>query len=386
MSERRLASIVVNNFNYRRFLREAVDSALAQSYPHTEVIVVDDGSTDGSWEIIQTYGDRVKGLRQENGGQASAFNTGFAHSRGDVLLFLDADDVLLPTAVEHALAALGPTDAKVHWPLWVIDSDARRTGTLLPTAPLPEGELRDVLVDLGPDSYQTSPTSGNAWSRHFLRQVLPAPEPEYRQGADGYLLNLAPWFGPIRRLAGPEGCYRVHGGNQFWCAALDERTERSLVRYDRRCRTLVDFLRRRGVHADEAAWKQRNPYYHWLSRLRDATAALTAAIPPDASFILVDDDQWGGQPLTGRRALPFLEKDGVYWGPPPDDAAAIEECRRFRSEGAAFIAFAWPAFWWLDHYAGFRDFLTTRFRCLIRNDDVVLFDLRSAESPKGEVA
>jgi hypothetical protein len=86
-----------------------------------------------------------------------------------------------------------------------------------------------------------------------------------------------------------------------------------------------------------------------------------------------------------RHALPFLEKDGAYWGPPPDDATAITELRRLRSEGAAFIAFAWPAFWWLDHYAGFRDFLTTRFPCVIRNDDIVLFDLQSAESLRGDV-
>lgn len=380
MSERRLASIVVNNFNYGRFLREAVDSALAQSYPRTEVIVVDDGSTDDSWAILQAYGADVTRLRKENGGQASAFNAGFARSRGDVVLFLDADDVLLPAAVEQALAVLGPADAKAHWPLWLIDAASRKTGATIPATPLPEGDLRQALIDSGPDSYLTSPTSGNAWSRRFLSEVLPAPEPEYRQGADGYLLNLAPWFGPIRRLAEPEGCYRVHGGNQFWCAALDERTERSLTRYDRRCRTLSGFLRARGVHADEAAWKKRNPYYHWLSRLRSATTALQAAIPPNASFILVDEDQWGGQPLTARRALPFLEKDGAYWGPPPDDATAIQECRRLRSEGAAFIAFAWPAFWWLDHYAGFRDFLTTRFLCPIRSDDIVLFDLQSAEA------
>lgn len=61
-----LVSIIINNYNYGRFLREAIDSALNQTYPHVEVIVVDDGSTDGSQEIITSYGDRVIPVLKEN--------------------------------------------------------------------------------------------------------------------------------------------------------------------------------------------------------------------------------------------------------------------------------------------------------------------------------
>src|SRR2546428_10583836 len=102
MNNFELASIIINNYNYRRFLREAVDSALNQTYRNTEVIVVDDGSTDGSPEIIASYGDRIIPVLKQNGGQNSALNAGFSSSRGDVILFLDSDDVLLPTAVEAA--------------------------------------------------------------------------------------------------------------------------------------------------------------------------------------------------------------------------------------------------------------------------------------------
>src|SRR5437879_12763582 len=111
MNNFELASIIVNHYHYGRFLREAVDSALNQTYRHTEVIVVDDGSTDGSPEIIASYGKRIVPVLKQNGGQNSALNAGFSRSRGDVILFLDSDDVLLPTAVDAAVAALAEPHA-----------------------------------------------------------------------------------------------------------------------------------------------------------------------------------------------------------------------------------------------------------------------------------
>src|SRR5437879_9367021 len=117
MTNARLASIIINNYNYRRFLREAVDSALNQTYRNTEVIVVDDGSTDGSPEIIASYGDRIVPVLKKNGGQNSALNAGFSLSRGDVILLLDSDAVLLPTAIAAALEAFAdPAVGKGHWP------------------------------------------------------------------------------------------------------------------------------------------------------------------------------------------------------------------------------------------------------------------------------
>src|SRR4051812_487104 len=89
MAQARLVSVVVNNHDYGRFLAEAIDSALGQTYLHTEVIVVDDGSTDDSREIIAGYGSRVTAVLKENGGQASAFNAAFRELRGEVVLFLD---------------------------------------------------------------------------------------------------------------------------------------------------------------------------------------------------------------------------------------------------------------------------------------------------------
>ena len=94
-----LVSIIINNYNYGQFLQEAIDSALNQTYLNTEVVVVDDGSTDNSQDMIKSYRDKIIPILKANGGQASAFNAGFAASRGDIICFLDSDDMFMPEKV-----------------------------------------------------------------------------------------------------------------------------------------------------------------------------------------------------------------------------------------------------------------------------------------------
>src|SRR4051794_34247007 len=132
-----LVSVIIDNFNYERFLRRAVDSALAQTYPKVEVIVVDDGSTDGSLALLEEYRDTVTVITKENGGQASALNAGFARCNGDVVLFLDSDDELRPDAAEKVVEALRPGVAKVHYRLESVDADGTSLGVLYPPADLP---------------------------------------------------------------------------------------------------------------------------------------------------------------------------------------------------------------------------------------------------------
>src|ERR687898_3616338 len=100
-----LVSVVIPCYNQARFLGEAIESVLAQSYPHFEVIVVDDGSTDNTSEVAASYAG-VRYIRQENQGLAGARNAGIRRSRGSYLVFLDADDRLLADALEAGLASL----------------------------------------------------------------------------------------------------------------------------------------------------------------------------------------------------------------------------------------------------------------------------------------
>jgi hypothetical protein len=92
-------------------------------------------------------------------------------------------------------------------------------------------------------------------------------------------------------------------------------------------------------------------------------------------FVLVDEDQLRSQ-LPHRRVFPFLEKAGEYWGPPADNATAISEFERLRQAGAAFIAFTWPCFWWLEHYSEFHHHLRSRFHCVLQTQSLILYDLQ----------
>jgi predicted O-methyltransferase YrrM len=113
-----------------------------------------------------------------------------------------------------------------------------------------------------------------------------------------------------------------------------------------------------------------------LVRLRED---LTALLPPGSVLILADENRYRDQLKADRFVLPFLERDGQYWGAPPDDATAIRELERLRRSGASFLAFARPAFWWLDYYSEFSAYVRANFPCSLENERLVVFTLRKGK-------
>jgi len=364
-----LASIVISSYNYGCYLREAIDSATGQTYPQTEVIVVDDGSTDDSREIIAGYGGRITPVLKENGGQASALNAGLNASRGEVLFFLDSDDVLRATAVEQAVGLFrDPAVVKVHWPLVAIDEHGRRTGRLIPGPDLPEGDLREAVIHDGPYGYTWPDTSGNAWARRFLERIFPLPEAEYRTAPDLYLSAFAPLFGAIARISEPQALYRDHGRNHRSQGSFEERVRDGLWR-ERHCLdALAAHCRSLGMRVEPGRWRANS----WWHQISGAIEEMIATVPSGETFILVDEEHWGiGDDLAGRRRIPLLE--------PADDATAIRELERLRQVGASFVIFGWPYLWWLDYYSGLHRYLRSRFRCVAEKDFVIIFDLRAPQ-------
>ena len=208
-----LVSIIITSYNYGRFLNDAINSALNQTCKNTEVIVVDDGSKDNSREIIASYGERVIPVLKDNGGQASAFNAGFSVSKGDIIVFLDSDDVLCPNAVEEVVKLWHPDISKVHYRLQCMDALGNLLNTYCPPSgtSLPSGDLKAKFMKEG--VYNTPPTSGNAFGRRFLCRVMPIPEDEWYLYTDAYLHLYAPIYGEIAAVQEPLGYYRVHGSN-----------------------------------------------------------------------------------------------------------------------------------------------------------------------------
>lgn len=211
--QRPLATIVIVNYNYEHYIAAAIDSALEQSYQPLEVIVVDDGSTDGSRNIIAAYGKRIRAILQENAGQGAAYNAGWRAARGAFVHFLDSDDVLTRDAMQKVVGAFEYSNAvKVQFYLRQVDRELRSLGYLLPSYGFPCMDPRKQIAVYG--YYASPPASGNAYRKSFLDEIMPIADKElYRHSADGYTTGLAGIAGEIVSIAETLGFYRVHGEN-----------------------------------------------------------------------------------------------------------------------------------------------------------------------------
>lgn len=231
-----LMSVLIDTYNYGRFVEEAIESAITQDFPagEREIFVVDDGSTDDTAERVRKFGGAIKYLRKPNGGQASAFNLGLRHARGKYVAFLDADDYWLPGKlarvaeefekhpdtgmVYHGLRQLNSREGRI----W--DARAAEVSGFLPA------KTRDLL------RYTWFPTSFLAFRRSALDLVLPIPESLTIQ-ADAHLSALIVFVAPIVALPEFLAVYRVHGSNLFagsggtdsLTCELRARTRKSLI-------------------------------------------------------------------------------------------------------------------------------------------------------------
>jgi len=219
-----VVDVVVDNYNYAQYLPAAIASACAQTHPRVNVIVVDDGSTDDSPAILDRYRDRVAVVLKENGGQASALNAGFELCEGDVVIFLDADDTLDPTAAAAAAAAFAadPEAVKVQFRTEVIDAAGEPIGRIKPAdhLPLPGGDVRAAELAY-PFDLVWMATSANAFRATALRRIMPMPEAPFRSCADWYLVHLTALLGRVISLPEVLGAYRLHGANSYEPQAAD---------------------------------------------------------------------------------------------------------------------------------------------------------------------
>jgi glycosyltransferase involved in cell wall biosynthesis len=202
-------TIVICNYNHARFLADAIDSSLSQDYAETRVLVIDDGSTDGSREIIESYGKRIEALYKQNGGQVSAYNDAVNMIDTEFVILLDSDDLLYKGAVSEVMRVFEAGDfAKVQFRLDVVDSAGKPSGTYVPhsAAPIDCGSLlrRGWL-------YPSPPASGNAYRTSALKQIFPVPEASTnRYGADFYAIYGIALLGAIATIPKSLGAYRVH--------------------------------------------------------------------------------------------------------------------------------------------------------------------------------
>jgi glycosyltransferase involved in cell wall biosynthesis len=373
-------SVVVTNYNYSRFLNDAIRSALKQSCPALEVVVVDDGSTDESPAVIAAWGDRIVPVLKDNGGQASAFSAGFNAASGDIIIFLDSDDLLFPHAVEDVAALFDARDVvRAQWYLEAIDSKGHRLGKLQPEEELVDGDLRLRMAEYGPGAVPTPPTSGNAWSRWFLGQCLPMPEAEYRISADFYLVQISTAFGSIRTCSRPLAALRLHRSNSYSALPLEEKNRNDQVRYEDMCRRLGGYMHDLDLAVDPRTWTERSGWYKRMTRLDKSLERVRMLVPAGETFALADDGIW----LRDGSTTVFADRTTVPFFPSvsrgddlPGDLAAIRELEAIRRRGIRFIVFAWPGTRWLRERPRLKDYLWTTARA-VHQPEPTVFDLQS---------
>ncbi len=204
-----LVSVILDNYNYGRFLAQSIDSVLNQTYKNFELIVVDDGSTDNSREIIESYKERLIAIFQENAGQEAAFNAGIERARGEIICFLDSDDYFHKDKLEKVVASFA------NHPEWVqvghcwisVDAEGLPVGSSTSNV-LSQGNVRDLLLKWG--KYASTITSGLSCRRSVLEKVMPFGK---GWGVDAYLNVTLPFYGEVGGINEPLMFYRMHGKN-----------------------------------------------------------------------------------------------------------------------------------------------------------------------------
>jgi glycosyltransferase involved in cell wall biosynthesis len=228
-----LVSVLMANHNYRDYLSQSIESVLNQSYPHFELIVCDDGSTDDSCNVISRYasGDsRVKPVRKPNGGMASAWNAAYSASSGRIYCTLDADDYFAPdkleTIVRH-FARRSCSGLVIH-PMAVVNATGETVDMLPRDHRFEEGWIAaDVLRRGGRWRFMIA--SALSFRAELTSYLFPIHEEIFRAHADALVFTLSPLLAEVSAVNRVLSYYRVHGRNNLGTVVPDIDTDRKLL-------------------------------------------------------------------------------------------------------------------------------------------------------------
>jgi glycosyltransferase involved in cell wall biosynthesis len=210
-------SVLIDTYNHERFIEKAIASVLEQDFPaaQREIIVIDDGSTDATPEIVRRFEPEVRYLRKKNGGQASAFNVGIPECRGEIIAFLDGDDYWLPGKLSRVMEVFANNPA-----VGLVGHAIKETlpdGSERISAPEKDEQLR-INSTATARTFRLRKsflgTSRMAIRSEVARRILPVPENLIFE-ADEYLFTLAAVVSDTLILQQPLTCYVIHGNNLY---------------------------------------------------------------------------------------------------------------------------------------------------------------------------
>jgi len=412
-------------YNGENFVREAIESILGQTFGDFELILSDNASTDGTEDICREYAHhdgRVSYHRNaENVGASGNYTRAFDLAGGEYFKWAAHDDVCLPSFLERCVEVLDrdPSVVLCHTRTRTIDA-AGRPGKEWPARPLADADSPSRRFDeilKRNDTFpiwgvmrrrvlEKTPLLGNypAHDRPFLAEMSlygrlwevdeflfferEHPQRSVRAYDARDPHRAVAWYDPkqadrlifpawrlLREYLAAVRRAPLPPGQRVRCLASigqwSGRTRAALLRD-----LQIAAAGRKGVGPLLAGWYERRKQRRWILRAGRAARDLESLVPPEEALILVDEALFDSTIFSRWRTIPFPERGGCYAGPPVDDRTAISELERLRGAGARFLAFAWPAFWWTEHYAVMHRYVRERFPCLLRNERVMLYDLR----------
>jgi glycosyltransferase involved in cell wall biosynthesis len=246
-------SVIITNYNDERYLPSAIDSVLSQTYPNNEIIIVDKGSTDNSREIItqlhRQFPDKISPIFQENQGQAAAFNSGVEIATGEIVAFLDADDLWKPNKLKRIVEVFSNPDiVGVMHQFDHVDHNGNLIDLLSssPTQQVLTEDLARLLIETG-SATRFPPTSALSYRRSTLGKNMPIDPLRWKLCADGSLIFCTALLVKIKTLNEVLMSYRIHGLNNYANQVeTRERREKYLAGVAMINQYINDFLERIG--------------------------------------------------------------------------------------------------------------------------------------------
>lgn len=423
-------SIGLPVYNGENYLDAALQSILSQTFGEFELIISDNRSTDSTEAICRSWAARDQRIRyfrnEKNIGAAPNFNRVFELSDAQYFKWIAHDDLHEPGFLEACMQVLDrdPSTVLVYSRAMTIDWEGKRlrewgcapelgsscamvrfrASLRPPVDPLPLPIFGVVRADI---LRKTPLQAGYAGCDRALLAEL-SLYGRFHEVAEPLFLQRE-----HKHRAGPMLARNPHQAKAFWMGVRSPRPDwpswqnlsghlsavwraplgcrdrfgcyREVLRWVRRERRGLfdDFMRSTECIPGLGPVLQRLYRKHreraWQNDVRCLTRDIESLLPEDATFILVDEGNFTGMDFSRRRPIPFLQREGRYWGPPANDDDAIRALEKMRQQGAGFMVVGWPAFWWLGYYTEWSQYIRSRFICVEENDRIIAFDLRTID-------
>lgn len=391
-------NIAIPTYNRSGLLRLSLDSALSQDHPDFRVTILDNASTDDTEAVVRSYSDdRINYLKNEtNIGQFRNWNRLLEINGSPYLMILQDDDIIHASFLTESIKVLdsNPTVAFSFTDVSEIDASGNVISNQNQSENFPVGPISgfEYLRRIVAGENLVIHVSSVLMRASALKSVGPFDTPHSRTSIDFNLyFRLAARFDllfigeNLAQIRRHEGAYHRHAeADTRPLAMLGERMDAAASLLLSRRANDAEFRRwlaERLLHLSLQRSEMTSQLLPDLNLAEDEKRTIAGEeilnlVPRGNSVIVVDDGHFGSTLVPDRRVLPFLERDGMYWGPPANSESAVRELERMRSdEGAGFVIFLWPAFWWYDYYHGLRDHLCAKYACVLSNSRMIAFDL-----------